>query len=90
MVHIDTELQIPIVVTKEKSGRCRIYVPDLKITIHGEDYIEAQAEAILKASAIYYYNAERNVHIPLEETYQSSQRFVERKDSFVTFMGLTT
>ena len=90
MIRIDTNLQIPIVVTTDKSGACDIFVPDFKMTIHGSDYVEAQAEAILKASAIYYYNLERNVKWELKETYDSATKHLKKKNSFVTFMGLTT
>ncbi|MCM1218624.1 MAG: hypothetical protein NC548_29395 [Lachnospiraceae bacterium] len=90
MVKIDNDLQIPVVVSQAKSGKCDIYIPDMKITIHGEDFLEAWAEGVQKASAIYYYNVERNVKLVLKETYDSCHKYLGRGNCFVTFMPLTT
>lgn len=90
MITVDKNLQVPIVVTTAKSGKCDIFIPDFQITVHGFDYVDAQANAILKASAIYYYNMERNIQCELKETYASSQAYCTKRNSFVTFMQLTT
>lgn len=90
MISVDPNLQIPIVVTTAKSGKCDIFIPDFQMTVHGFDYVDAQANAILKASAVYYYNMERNVAMELKETYMSAQKHCKKKNSFVTFMQLTT
>ena len=50
-LHVNSDLLIPVLVTKSKK-HCDIYIPDLDITIHGSDYVDAISNAILKASAI--------------------------------------
>lgn len=88
MLKINSDLQIPVVVTP-KAG-CNIYIPDFKMTVHGENYVEAFADAIFKASAIYYYNLERNLKFQLNTTYEAAEQMCTEKGSFVTFICLTT
>lgn len=89
MLHIKQDLQIPVVVTQDKSGTCDIYVPDLEVTIHGKDYVDAVASAILKCSAIYYYNLERNLKFKFSTTYVQAEKMCKHKNSFATYIGLT-
>ena len=51
MIKLNCDLQIPVVVTKNKT-RCDIYVPDFNMTVHGKYFVEAMASTILKASSI--------------------------------------
>lgn len=85
---INEELQLPVIVQNKKKGNVDIYIPDLEITVHGKDLVSAMAEAILKSSAIYYYNIERNVRFEFKTTFSQCERLCAGKD-FATFIGLT-
>ena len=85
---INEDLQLPVVVKTQKKGSVNIYIPDLEITIHGADLVSALAEAILKSSAIYYYNIERNVRFEFKTTFAQCEKLCTGKD-FATFIGLT-
>lgn len=89
MLVCDENLQIPVVVTQEKTGVTAMYIPDFNFTVHGSDYIEAHAHAVMYASAIYYYNVERNIKFNLTATYEDAERLIEKKNSFATFICLT-
>lgn len=91
IIRLDKDLQLPAVVTFI-GDKCDIDVPDLGITIHGQDYVEAMAKAILNVSAIYYYNHERNIKMSLTKTYAEVEKMAcARHDgSFATYVGLTT
>ena len=84
---INSDLQIPVVIYHDKE-RCDVYIPDFEITIHGRDYVDAISNAILKASAIYYYNLERNLRFELKTTYTMAERMCTKKGSFATYIGL--
>ena len=81
-------IQIPVVITHD-TNYCDIFIPDLHMTIHGIDYIDALANAHLHASAIYFYNIERNVKLDLKTTYADAERMCKRNGSFATFISLT-
>ena len=82
------DIQIPVVVTTDKSG-CDIFVPDLSITIHGIDFVDAMSNAILKSSAIYYYNLDRNLRFKLITTYEQAEAMCKKRNQFATYVNLT-
>lgn len=86
-LHVENNLAIPVLITKKRNS-CDIYIPDLAITVHGEDYVDAIANAILKASAIYYYNLDRNLQFKLTHTYADVEAMCRHKQ-FATFINLT-
>lgn len=86
-MRISSELQIPVIIDHD-SKHCDIYIPDFEITIHGHDYVDAISNAIFKASAIYYYNLERNLKFELKTTYQMAEAMCKKKSSFATYIGL--
>lgn len=90
-IRFDKNLQVPAIVTMTKVG-CSVDVPDLNITIHGRDYLEALANAMLNVSAIYYYSHEHNLSMNLSKTYQEveAMAFARNDGSFATYLGLTT
>lgn len=91
VIRLDKNLQVPAIVTMS-GDKCDIHVPDLKITVHGQDYVEAMANAMLNVSAIYYYNHDRNIPIQLTKTYAEVEREAcnRRNGSFATYLSLTT
>ena len=88
MITCRDDIQIPGIVTNEKDN-CSIYIPDFKITIHGSDFVEALANAVLSASAIYYYNLDRNLRLKLDTTYQDADAMCTKNNQFATFVTLT-
>lgn len=92
MILVRGDLQIPVIVDPKNDG-ADVYIPDLEMTIHGSDFCDCLAKASLRASAIYYYNKERNIKVELTCTYEDAQRVCTEKydkDAFVTFVCLTT
>ena len=81
-------IQIPVVITHD-ANHCDIFIPDLSMTIHGQDYVDAISNATLKASAIYYYNLERNLRFELTTTYADAEKLCDAKGSFATYIALT-
>lgn len=84
---LDYDLQIPVIITK-KDKKCDLFIPDLDITVHGHDYVDTLANSILKASAIYFYNLERNLKFELTTTFVEASEMCDDKDSFVTYITL--
>lgn len=83
------DIQVPVVITHDNK-HCDIYVPDFDITVHGHDYVDAISNAIMKVSAIYYYNIERNVQFEFKTTYAMAENISKRiKGSFATYIALT-
>lgn len=85
--NVKKEIQVPVVITTPGT-RCDVFVPDLEVTIHGSDYVEAIANAILKASAIYFYNLERNLQFRFETSFAKASAIADKKDGFATFIKL--
>lgn len=83
---IRKDIQIPVVIMHTKMY-CDIYIPDMEITIHGRDYVDTISNAIMKASAIYYYNLERNIQIQFTTTYQQAESMCKR-GAFASYIGL--
>lgn len=88
MIHVLDNVQIPVVVLPTR-GKFDIYVPDFDMTVHGASMMEAMAQAMTYASAIYYYNKERSVNFSLSTKYEDAQKFCKGRKSFVTFINLT-
>lgn len=88
MISLRNDIHIPVLVTSMHDA-CDVYVPDLNITVHGKDYVDALANAMLKASAIYYYNKERNLSFPLETTYEQVEKMCKGRKQFATFIELS-
>jgi hypothetical protein len=86
---IRRDIQIPVIITHDKK-HCDIYIPDMDITVHGHDYVDTLSNAIMKASAIYYYNLERDLKLVLNTTYAQAEKLcATRKGSFTSYIGLT-
>ena len=88
-ITIKKDLQIPVVIQHTKT-MCEVYIPDFSMTVHGTDYVDASADATMKASAVYYYNLERNLRLELKTTYTEAEAMCKAKGSFATFICLTT
>lgn len=84
------EIQVPVIVKRLSSG-CDVFIPDLQITIHGQDFVDAIANASMKASAVYFYNYERNTKLPFTKTYAEVDAMSRRhKNWFTTYIALTS
>lgn len=88
MISTKTNIQIPVVVIPTKT-ECTVFIPDLNVTIHGRDIVEALALSISYASAIYFYNVERNIKLPMDTTYEQAEEKCPSRKSFVTYIGLS-
>lgn len=90
MVTWDNNIRIPIVVQAHKS-HYDIYVPDLDMTIHGTDFISATANAVLKCTAIYYYNLQHNLPFTLSVSYSEADKIALKKGKgcFATLISLS-
>ena len=90
MVVWDSSVHVPVIV-ESSDNHCDIYIPDLEITIHGSDYISAIANAVLKCSAIYYYNLERNLPFNIKKSYAEVEELALKrgKGCFATYMCLS-
>lgn len=84
------EIQIPIIIKPGKT-QCDIYIPDLDMTVHGTDYVDAIANASMKASAVYFYNLERNIALEFKHTYASVEELAKKnKRWFATYIALVS
>ncbi len=81
------DVQLAVVVEHD-SKHCDVYIPDLKITVHGDDYTDALANSMLKASAIYYYNLERNLKFDLKTSFKEASSMCKKSNQFVTYINL--
>lgn len=90
MVTWDHSIRIPVVVKTKKSGY-DIYIPDLDMTVHGHDFISATANAVLKCTAIYYYNLQHNLPFNLSTSYTEADKLAlnEGKGCFATLISLS-
>lgn len=88
MITAENKPQIPVVASQLKDGKTNVFIPDLNITIHDVDFISALAKASMTASALYYYNLERNVIFDLKTKYADAEKLCD-DNSFVTFICLT-
>ncbi len=84
---VPRDVQIPVVITHD-SRKCDVYIPDLNMTVHGDDYVDAIANAILKASAVYFYNLERNVKFELNTTFGQASSMCRDSSQFATYIAL--
>lgn len=92
MIKARDDIQIPVIVEQQKTGRVDIFIPDLGLTIHGTDFVDGLAKASLRGSAIYYYNLERNLPIQLTTTYEEAQKICEENysnNAFVAYVCFT-
>lgn len=81
------DLRIPVIV-KATGKNCDVFIPDLSMTIHGSDFVEAMANASLKASAIYFYNFEKNIEFKLSTEYDQAVSMCTEPNQFVTYICL--
>ena len=90
MVTWDHNIRIPVVVKTKKNGY-DIYIPDLDMTVHGHDFISATANAVLKCTAIYYYNLQHNLPFTLSTSYTEVDKLAlkEGKGCFATLISLS-
>lgn len=84
MLKFSNDIQVPVVCTQNNDGTAEVFVPDLNMKCYGEDFTDALASTILKVSAIYYYNKERNIDLKFRTTYEDAMAICG-KNSFVTF-----
>lgn len=80
-------IEIPVVVTQLKDGYS-VFVPDLSMKVYGYDYIDAMSSAILKASAVYFYNLERDLHFDLKTKFAEAEQMCTDGHSYATFIAL--
>lgn len=91
MLKLRKDVHIPVIVVKDKKGKCSVYVPDLDIVVNGYDYISAISNAIFYVSSIYYYNLNQNVTLKFLKTYQEVEDELHKypKNAFATLINLT-
>ena len=90
MVTWDHTIRIPVIVKAKKKGY-DVFVPDLNMTVHGNDFISATANAVLKCTAIYYYNLQHNLPFSLDIPYVEVEKMAlkEGKGCFATLVSLS-
>ena len=82
------DIQIPVVIQRD-NRHCDIYIPDLDMTVHGRDYVDTISKAIMTASAVYYYNLERNLQIKFKTPYAEVEKMcLKHHGSFASYIGL--
>lgn len=85
----DEQVQVPVIITHKRKS-CDIYIPDFEITVHGKDYVDTLASAIMTTSAVYYYNLERNLKMSLTTRFEDAEKLCTHASSFVSFIGLVS
>lgn len=85
MIQADTA-QLPVIVTELKD-KYTMYIPDLRITVDGDDYVELYARATVCASAILYYNKEHNLTTSFKTTYEDIVDKCVSKNQFPTYLS---
>lgn len=85
MIQADTT-QLPVVVT-ELSSKYTMFIPDLRITVDGDDYVELYARAAVCASAIVYYNKEHNLTTSFKTSYEDIVEMCKDKNQFPTYLA---
>lgn len=90
MLQQERNNQLVVVTTTYKNGKCDVFIPDMHITVHGDDALSALAEATATATALYFYHADRGVRLPLTTTYSQAEELCTRKESFPTYLALLT
>lgn len=85
MIQVDTT-QLPVVVT-QLDNKYTMYIPDMRITVDGDDYVELYARATVCASAVLYYNKEHNLTTDFETTYDDITKMCKSKNQFPTFLA---
>ena len=90
MVTWDKETRVPVIIQTGK-GSVDITIPDLEMTVHGTDYLSAIALAVLRSSAVYYYNLEHNLPTTLNHSYAEVERMALKKGkgAFATLLRLS-
>ncbi len=78
--------QLPVVVT-QLADRYTMHIPDLHVTIDGDDYVELYARAAVCASAILYYNSEHNLTTKFNTTYEDISGMCKGKNQFPTYLA---
>ena len=76
------------VATKKGCGGFDIWLPDLDVTAHGYDFLDAFARANLTASAIKAYNDEHEVETKITHQFEDITLATKDKDSFVTVITI--
>lgn len=71
-----------------KNGKCNAYLPDFKITVHANSITDAITRAQTVSNALYNFNKERDITIPITTTYEKAIRRCKSKGSFVTHVAL--
>ena len=85
---ITPEAHVPIAVKLKKDTTCDIYIPDFHVTVHGQDYIAAMANAACLVNAVCYFNEEHNITTPLNTTYEEMQEMCANDDRFPSYIRL--
>lgn len=78
--------QIPVIVSPTDDA-CDVYLPDMRVTVHGDSYTDAMAQSSIVASAIYYYGLEHNVPVNFSTTKEMLDDMCSEQ-SFSTFLEL--
>ncbi len=79
--------QFPVVVTTGNK-KFTMYIPDLHVTIEGEDYVELYARAAVCASAVVYYNKEHNLTTKFNTTYEDVEKLCVGGNQFPTYLSM--
>lgn len=91
MLKLRKDIHVPVLCTLNKDMSCDIVVPDLQITVHGKDYIEALSNAMFYVSSIYYYNKERYHDIAFSYLYSEVEDMCSKysQNTIATVINLT-
>lgn len=68
---------VPCICYKHAKGGCSLYIPDLNMELYGTTFVQVIAQAIVTVTALYTYNADRNIQMPIQHTYEDLLRETE-------------
>ena len=83
-------LNVVVIAEDRHSEGFSIKIPDLNIIALGRDFNTAMLTAKQTATAVYYYNLDRDVKIDFNTTYNEAESKLAKDTQFVTFLGIAT
>lgn len=60
---------VPCVCYKYARRGCSLFIPDLNMELYGTTFVEVIANAVTTVTALYIYNMEHNIPMPIKSTY---------------------
>ncbi len=78
--------QFPTIIRVSRDA-CSVEVPDLNITVTGDNYTQAIGRAIEAITAVCVYRKERNIAIRIKETFEScAEKTIKEKGKHFVYM----